>query len=76
MSSTKTQNKNHASSFLKKEMQRVIAISALEKVYSINTMSLQNIQRKMHKLYHCIGSDVNHTSFVELCLEGKMQFGH
>jgi hypothetical protein len=57
-------------------MQRVIAILALEKGYSVKTMYLQNIQRKMRDLYHGIESDVNHTSFEELCLEGKMQFGH
>jgi hypothetical protein len=39
-------------------------------------MSLQNIQRKMQGLYHGVDNDVDHTSFAELCLEGKMQFSY
>jgi hypothetical protein len=76
MSSSKLKKKSLASSVLMKEMQRLIAISALDKVYSFKTMSLQNMQKKMQELYHGIDNDSQNTSFVELCLEGKMQFSH
>jgi hypothetical protein len=76
MSASKLKKKPLASSVLMKEMQRLIAISALEKVYSLKSMSMQNIQKKLQELYHGLDNDDNHTSFVELCLDGKMQFSY
>jgi hypothetical protein len=58
-----------------KEMQRLIAVAALDKVYSTNKTSLVKMREKMAELFHGTG-DENNVSLVELCLDGKMQFEH
>jgi hypothetical protein len=62
-------------SALIKEMQRCVAVAALDAVYAMNTMTTLSVQRNMEAVYH--GNNTEHNvSYVNLCLEGKNQFGH
>jgi hypothetical protein len=54
-----------ASSRLTKEMQRLIAMAALDMIYGITTMMKTQVMDKMFELYHGSGS-VHNMSLVEL----------
>ena len=64
---------NRSSSYLHKEVQRCIAISALDTAYALPPMKKYDLEKKVFELYHGTGDD-NNISYTSLCLEGKLQF--
>jgi hypothetical protein len=68
-------DKEVATSYWMKEMQRCIALSCMDTVYSMDGMKLKNMQTTMEQLFHGNGS-VESLSYVNLCLEGKSQFAY
>jgi hypothetical protein len=64
-----------ASAHFTKEIQRVFALSALDRIYGMKQMSIVNMQNKMAELCHGC-PDKNNVSLIDLCLSGRMQFAH
>jgi hypothetical protein len=64
-----------ASSYWMKEVQRCIALSCLDTIYTMGGMKLTEMQMQMERLFHGNGS-ADSLPYVSLCLQGKSQFEH